>query len=267
MKNSTAADTADIRLFEGVDGLTISGNLMQNGAGWAVRIGNAGTGAPNATNVTFRLNSISGYAGTAGVFELQPGSYTGTLDARFTYWGSATGPTIASNPGGTGEALVDPNAQVIYQPFLRVGTNASPNALGFQATQANLAVGANSGSSRVEVYNPDGSVRFSFLAYAGFTGGVHVALGDVNGDGFADIITGAGAGGGPHVKVFDGITGDEIASFFAYDLTFTGGVFVAAGDVTGDGKADIVTGRRGGQRRAACQSNRRDQTWSDEGQR
>jgi len=30
-------------------------------------------------------------------------------------------------------------------------------------------------------------------------------------------------GGGPHVKVFDGVTGNEIRSFFAYDSGFTGG--------------------------------------------
>ena len=34
----------------------------------------------------------------------------------------------------------------------------------------------------------------------------------------------------------------EVASFFAYDPAFTGGVSVAAGDVTGDGVADIITG-------------------------
>jgi hypothetical protein len=44
------------------------------------------------------------------------------------------------------------------------------------------------------------------------------------------------------VRVFDGATLAELGGFFAYDPAFPGGVFVAAGDVTGDGVADIVTG-------------------------
>src|SRR4029077_4809 len=75
-----------------------------------------------------------------------------------------------------------------------------------------------------------------------FTGGVYVAAGDVNGDGFADIICGADAGGGPNVTVFSGKDGSRLLSFFPYDMGFTGGVRVAAGDVNGDGTADIVTG-------------------------
>jgi hypothetical protein len=69
---------------------------------------------------------------------------------------------------------------------------------------------------------------------------VRVAAGDTNGDGFADIITGAGAGGGPLVNVFDGKSGAIVVSFNAFAGSFSGGIFVAAGDVNGDGKADIL---------------------------
>ena len=56
-----------------------------------------------------------------------------------------------------------------------------------------------------------------------------VAAGDINGDGKADIIAGAGPGGGPNVTVFSGVDGSPIDAFFAYDPHFTGGLYVAAG--------------------------------------
>src|SRR5262249_46212594 len=71
--------------------------------------------------------------------------------------------------------------------------------------------------------------------------GVRVAAGDVNGDGRADIITGAGPGGTPLVTVVDGVSGKEIWNFFADDDTPVGGVYVSAGDLNGDGKADLIT--------------------------
>ena len=98
----------------------------------------------------------------------------------------------------------------------------------------------------------------SFEAYSTtFTGGVSVAVGDVNGDGRADIIAGAGIGSAAQVKVFSGVsiftpqgavkpTQVAVQNYFAFDTSFRGGITVAAGDVNGDGKADIVVGKMAG---------------------
>ncbi len=104
------------------------------------------------------------------------------------------------------------------------------------------------GGSRVQVYDgKSGALLRDFSAYtASFSGGAYVASGDVNGDGFADIVTGANTGGAPHVRGFDGKTGALIRDFFAYDGAYLGGITVAVGDVNNDGFADIVTAPKTG---------------------
>src|SRR5439155_741630 len=109
---------------------------------------------------------------------------------------------------------------------------------------ADIVTGLDAGgASQVIYFENNGFVTASFFAYPGFMGGVRVGAGDINGDGIADIITGTGPGAaGGNVKVFDGLTGTLIRSFLAFDPSFTGGVFVAGGDVNGDGLADIIVG-------------------------
>ena len=68
------------------------------------------------------------------------------------------------------------------------------------------------------------------------------ATGDVTGDGVEDVICAAGNGGGAQVVVFNGQTGALIASWFAYDPSFRGGVRIAAEDLYGNGHSEIVTG-------------------------
>ena len=138
------------------------------------------------------------------------------------------------------------------------GTFVAGGHLGGPSVPIQVVTGANAGGGphvRVFAITPStasASAVTGFMAYdPAFAGGVHVATGDVDGDGVDEIITGPGPGGGPHVRVFHvnndtSVTTPFGGGFMAYDTSFTGGVWVAAGDVNGDGKADIITGAGAG---------------------
>ncbi|MEY2469375.1 MAG: hypothetical protein QOF21_2073 [Actinomycetota bacterium] len=149
------------------------------------------------------------------------------------------------------------NAFAAYDNF-GGGAFIAAGRLGGSGAATDVVTGANAGGGphvRAFVISPTAGTAgtiASFFAYnEAFPGGVRVALGDLDGDGTDEIITGAGPGGGPHVKVFhvgaDGsLTQPFGGGFFAYDAAFAGGVWVGAGDVNGDGKDDIITGAGSG---------------------
>ncbi|MFO0810520.1 MAG: hypothetical protein U0746_17985 [Gemmataceae bacterium] len=105
-----------------------------------------------------------------------------------------------------------------------------------------VAAGAG-GRPQVNVYDRVGRLIRSFLAYdAGFRGGVRVATASLTDDGIPDVVTVPGPGGGPVVRVWDGLTGALVREFLAYDANFRGGLTVAAADIVLGGSGEIVTG-------------------------
>jgi hypothetical protein len=158
----------------------------------------------------------------------------------------AVGADAGSEPQVT---LFDEQSGVVVREFLAYdaaftgGVKVAVGDIDADGSHDVVTAAGAGGGPHIKVFDGNtGELLLEFFAFqAEFTGGVNVAVADFNADGRADIVAGAGAGGGPHVRVFDGVSGAEIHSFFAYQAEFSGGVNVAAADLSGDGIADIVT--------------------------
>jgi FG-GAP-like repeat/FG-GAP repeat len=165
--------------------------------------------------------------------------------------GAAPGRIIAGADGGfgghvkafTSRSLSNTASFFAYSPSFSGGVRVAAGDVNGDGAP-DIITGTGLGSSHVKAFSGrDQSELHSFLAYGPtFNGGVFVAAGDVNGDGLDDIVSGTDSGSAGHVKVFDGRTGSELRSFFAYGTSFNGGVRVATGDINGDGTVDIITG-------------------------
>ena len=166
---------------------------------------------------------------------------------------TATGPggsvLVAVIDGATGAVV---RTLSPFEPTFAGGANLAADDVNGDGV-ADIAVGADDlGGPRVVVYDgATGAVLADFLGIddPNFRGGVRVALGDVDGDGLADLIVAAGTGGGPRVAVYAGASlrpGREPAKladdFFAFEPTLRDGAYVSAGDVNGDGRADLIFG-------------------------
>jgi hypothetical protein len=164
------------------------------------------------------------------------------IEQRFAVGADVGGsPLVRVQETATGRFVTDFFA---FDQAFRGGVRVASGDVNGDGTPDIITAAGPGGGPHVKVFDgEDLHLLFSFMAYdVRFAGGVNVASGDVNGDGNADIITGPGTGGGPHVRVFSGADGSELMSFLAYDATFRGGANVAAGDINGDGRADIITG-------------------------
>lgn len=97
-------------------------------------------------------------------------------------------------------------------------------------------------ASRIVVAKADGTIIASWHPFdSRYSGSVRIAVGDLNNDGFPEIV----ASGGPHfeplVRIFS-LRGKLLSGgFYAYDKNFRGGVSVAVGNLDGSGMRRIIT--------------------------
>lgn len=112
--------------------------------------------------------------------------------------------------------------------------------------RSEIVLARGSGSPpEVRIFEWTGALRKSFLAYdKKFTGGVSLAVGDLDGDGRSEIITAPASRGGPHVKVWNRF-GFIRSEFFAGSASFTRGLDVTVADRNGDGQGEILVHRSG----------------------
>jgi hypothetical protein len=189
-----------------------------------------------------QINSITPFPGFSGELRISMADMNqdGKMETIIAA-GPGGGPAIMVMDSETGTVL---QTFFAFDPVFRGGiivTVADVNLDGIM----DIIVGAGSGGGpHIKIF--DGStlnVLRSFFAYQeNFNGGVSVAATDINGDGFAELVTGAGPGGSSHVKVFNGKTFEIISQWYAYPSDFKGGIFVAVGDIGNDGKFEVVTG-------------------------
>jgi hypothetical protein len=105
-----------------------------------------------------------------------------------------------------------------------------------------IITGAEHGLGVVKVFDAatlEQTLRL--VPYSRHVNGVRVAVANLDGGYFSDIVMAPGPGGEPVIKSFDATTGELSDQIMAYDSRFRGGVEIASGDFDNNLVPDIVT--------------------------
>jgi hypothetical protein len=230
-----------------------------------------GGGTSNAqsfsiNNPTPTLTSLSPSSATAGgsAFTLTANGSNFVSTSTVQWNGSSRATTFISSTQLTAAITAADIAAAgtadvtVVNPSPGGGTsNAQTFAINNPTSTLTLAVGlgrfdTNGGWVTTHAGKDGGFALQSWLhlpweAYNATGGGVHVAVGDVDGDGLDEIVMGLGTGGGGWIVILDDSAhGYALLEWIRvgwnqYNAS-NGEVFPAVGDIDGDGRAEIIAG-------------------------
>jgi len=229
LNSAGGSETGRVYVFSGLNGDTLSvftGEATADHFGWSVAsaddVNNDGfadliVGAPGKTNV--------GIGGRAYVFSGQNG------ETLHIFTGEARNDNFGNSVASAGDVNNDGYADLI------VGANCNV-AGGYRAGRAYVFSGLNGDTLHVFT----GEATFDHFGFS------VASAGDVNSDGFSDLIVGAyskvvGGDRTGRVYVFSGQNGETLHIFTGGARSESFGLGVASvGDVNNDGYADLIVG-------------------------
>jgi hypothetical protein len=183
----------------------------------------------------------------------------GVADIAVGSDGSGTGPEVRVYRGGDFVKLADFSAGPTANNWGHIAV-ALADVTGDRVADlvvsslyaSGTRVAAFTGTSLRPGVTPAAAFAPFTLTGRGFEGAPYLAAGDMNGDGFADLVFGSGAWSTPRVLVYSGKalvqTGTRVAlaDFTPAGTAYGFGVRVAVRDLDGDGKADLLLGAGSG---------------------
>jgi len=135
-----------------------------------------------------------------------------------------------------------------YHPRFTKGINISSGDVDGDGQIEIITAPRAGGGPHIKIFNQKGEAEFQFMALnENFRGGLSLAAADFTADGKTEIVVAPGKGSTNLVRIFDG-EGNIRYQFIPYEVSYSGGLNVAVGDVDGDGQLEIVTAPQGSSR-------------------
>lgn len=191
-----------------------------------------------------RMYDAQGRQPQNGFFAQRSDASSGALVLSVDVNGDAVDDIISAARGAVLIRTANGRTSVVFSPFgaaFRDGISVAIGRLDVRGDTQIVTARERGGPPEVRIFSLSGKLMAHWEAYrSGFSGGVRVAAGDLDGDGKREIVTGAGPGGGPHVRIWKTDGAVWGGSFFAFDPSESGGIQIAVGDVDGDAKDEIV---------------------------